>query len=63
MRAVGILGVLDEIAGPLDAGRVRKSVIGGKYKLVDSPLSVFMIMGHDKLNTLQCKMLTSVVGH
>ena len=53
MGTFGILGVLDEIAGPLDAERFRNSVIGGKCKLVDSPLSISMIMEHDKLNTLQ----------
>ena len=44
--------MLDTIAGTLDAGLVRNSVIGGEYKLADSPLSIFMIRGHDKLNTL-----------
>ena len=46
-------GVLLETARPFDSGRVRNSVIGGKYKLAYFPLSVFVVMGHDKLNTLQ----------
>ena len=50
---VGRVGRVGCNCRTLDAGRIKKSVNGGKYKLVDSPLSIFMIMGHDKLNALQ----------